>query len=87
MYNQIKSNIEKYTIEEASKAPDWDRLLVLHAWGGRKKEGLYSFCVHSMVYHLKRYMKQEICLIHISTYFQIFFLRRKMKYNLFLIWF
>ena len=43
MYNQIKSNIEKYTIEEASKAPDWDRLLVLHAWGGRKKEGLYSF--------------------------------------------
>lgn len=43
MYNQIRSNIEKYTIEEASKAPDWDRLLVLHAWGGRKKEGLYSF--------------------------------------------
>ena len=43
MYNQIKSNIEKYTIEEASKAPDWDKLMVLHAWGGRKKEGLYSF--------------------------------------------
>lgn len=43
MYNQIKSNIEKYTIEEASKAPDWDNLMVLHAWGGRKKEGLYSF--------------------------------------------
>lgn len=43
MYNQIKTNIEKYTIEEASKAPDWSRLMVLHAWGGRRKEGLYSF--------------------------------------------
>lgn len=43
MYNQITSNIEKYTIEEASKAPDWNKLMVLHAWGGRRKEGLYSF--------------------------------------------
>lgn len=43
MYNQITSNIEKYTIEEASKAPDWNQLKVLHAWGGRRREGLYSF--------------------------------------------
>lgn len=43
MYNQITSNIEKYTIEEASKAPDWNKLMVLHAWGGRRREGLYSF--------------------------------------------
>lgn len=44
MYNQIKSNIEKYTIEEASKAPDWDRLLVLHAWGGRKRRTIFFLC-------------------------------------------
>ncbi|MFT3738501.1 MAG: ATP-binding domain-containing protein [Breznakibacter sp.] len=43
MYNHIIENIEKYTIEESSSAPNWDKLNVLHAWGGNKKEGLYSF--------------------------------------------
>ena len=43
MYNQIRNNIEKYTIEEACKAPNWDKLMVFHAWGGRRKEGLYSY--------------------------------------------
>lgn len=43
MYNQIIDNIEKYTIEESSSTPNWDSLKVMHAWGGKKREGLYSY--------------------------------------------
>jgi hypothetical protein len=43
MYNQILSNIEKYTIEEARRIPDWNNLKIMHAWGGTRKEGLYSY--------------------------------------------
>lgn len=42
MYKQIIENIEKYTIEESSSSPNWDNLKVLHAWGGSRREGLYS---------------------------------------------
>lgn len=42
MYKQIIDNIEKYTIEESNSAPEWNNLKVLHAWGGSRREGLYS---------------------------------------------
>lgn len=42
MYNQIKERISSYYISEAKKEPKWENIHILHAWGGTKKDGLYS---------------------------------------------
>jgi len=42
MYNQIQKYISDYYVKETQENPNWNNLEVLHAWGGRGKEGLYS---------------------------------------------
>jgi len=43
LYLHVQTLISKYYTLEAKKAPDFDaKIHVLHAWGGRQKEGLYS---------------------------------------------
>ncbi len=42
MYREIRKKISDYYIPEAKQNPNWERLEVLHAWGGRNQPGLYS---------------------------------------------
>lgn len=42
MYKQIREKISTYYIREAQKEPNWNNVDVLHAWGGKEQEGLYS---------------------------------------------
>ena len=42
MYNQIRGLISNYYTYEQRKEPNWDKVKVLHAWGGKYKEGFYS---------------------------------------------
>lgn len=42
MYNQIIKYITDYYLNEAKTNPDWGKLDVFHAWGGKQKKGLYS---------------------------------------------
>lgn len=48
MYGQIRKRITDYFIQEASAEPDWDRIEILHAWGGREQAGLYSSLCDSL---------------------------------------
>ncbi|MDR0573782.1 MAG: ATP-binding domain-containing protein [Tannerella sp.] len=41
LYNQVQYLIAKFYHEQNNSSPDWDKLLVLHSWGGRSKEGVY----------------------------------------------
>jgi len=44
LYNFIHSLIERfYNYFSGGGKPDWEKLQVLHGWGGKEKEGLYSF--------------------------------------------
>ncbi|WP_156085516.1 DEAD/DEAH box helicase [Billgrantia saliphila] len=44
LYGQVTGLIKKYYAYEAKSYPDFeDKLKILHAWGGKGKEGLYSF--------------------------------------------
>ena len=43
LYEHITSLISRYYISEAKKPPDFERKMhILHAWGGKKRAGLYS---------------------------------------------
>lgn len=41
MYNQVEDLISKYYFNETGKMPDFNKLNILHAWGGSNKPGLY----------------------------------------------
>ncbi|ENJ7944615.1 DEAD/DEAH box helicase [Yersinia enterocolitica] len=41
LYNQIERLISEYYIPEAQAVPNFNKLEILHAWGGRGKAGLY----------------------------------------------
>lgn len=41
LYSQVRNLITKFYRENEDKDPDWDKLLVLHSWGGKAKEGVY----------------------------------------------
>ncbi|GAB0175342.1 MAG: DEAD/DEAH box helicase [Candidatus Altimarinota bacterium] len=41
MYGQIRDKITKYYLNEKKSIPDWNNVHILHAWGGRSREGLY----------------------------------------------
>lgn len=41
MYNQVKTAITEYYFNEAKTMPNWDKLNILHAWGGSNKAGVY----------------------------------------------
>lgn len=43
LYNQIKDYIERFTLHFANVKPNWDKLHVLHGWGSKNQEGLYSY--------------------------------------------
>lgn len=43
LYQHVQTLISRYYTLEAKKTPDFEaKIHVLHAWGGRQKEGLYS---------------------------------------------
>ncbi|HLO59213.1 MAG TPA: DEAD/DEAH box helicase family protein [Bacteroidales bacterium] len=42
LYNQIRDLITKFYRDTEEKDPDWNKLLILHSWGGKAKEGVYS---------------------------------------------
>ncbi len=42
LYQQFIDLIRRFTFEHAADEPNWQRLRVLHAWGGTGKPGLYS---------------------------------------------
>lgn len=42
LYNQIRDLITKFYRDTEEKDPDWNKLLILHSWGGKTKEGVYS---------------------------------------------
>ncbi|MFC0772568.1 DEAD/DEAH box helicase [Terrimonas alba] len=42
LYNQIRDLITKFYRDTEEKDPDWNNLLILHSWGGKAKEGVYS---------------------------------------------
>ena len=42
LYNQIRDLITKFYRETEEKDPNWNNLLIMHSWGGRAKEGVYS---------------------------------------------
>ena len=39
---QLRDLIRRFYFEQTSDEPDWNRLRVLHAWGGRNREGVYT---------------------------------------------
>lgn len=41
LYNQVKNLITKFYRDTQPKDPNWENLLILHAWGGATKEGVY----------------------------------------------
>ena len=41
LYNQVKKLITRFYRQSEERDPNWDNLMVLHAWGGARKEGVY----------------------------------------------
>ncbi|WP_259519468.1 DEAD/DEAH box helicase [Halanaeroarchaeum sp. HSR-CO] len=41
LYDNIRSTVERFTQHFTDQDPDWERLDVLHAWGGKSEHGLY----------------------------------------------
>ncbi|MFB1490810.1 MULTISPECIES: hypothetical protein [unclassified Thiocapsa] len=42
LYQQFEDLIRRFSFEHMNDEPNWDRVKILHAWGGRGREGLYS---------------------------------------------
>lgn len=41
LYKNIRSTVERFSQHFIDDEPDWERLDVLHAWGGKSEHGLY----------------------------------------------
>lgn len=41
LYDTIRSTVRRFTAHFSEDEPDWERLDVLHAWGGSSEHGLY----------------------------------------------
>lgn len=48
MYNQVRSAITEYYLNEAKTTPNWDKLHIYHAWGGSNKNGVYYNTANSV---------------------------------------
>lgn len=48
MYSQVESLITQYYFNETKNLPDWSKLIILHAWGGSSKPGLYYNTANSI---------------------------------------
>jgi superfamily I DNA and RNA helicase len=42
LYNQIRDLITKFYRDTEEKDPNWNNLLIMHSWGGKAKQGVYS---------------------------------------------
>lgn len=42
LYKQFRDLIRRFTYEHIGDEPNWDRIRVLHGWGGTRNPGLYS---------------------------------------------
>jgi len=42
LYQQFEDLIRRFTFEHLNDEPNWDNLRLLHAWGGRDREGIYT---------------------------------------------
>jgi len=42
LYQQFKDLIRRFSFEHSGDEPNWDRLHVLHSWGGRGRAGMYT---------------------------------------------
>ncbi|WP_186807072.1 DEAD/DEAH box helicase [Priestia megaterium] len=47
LYDQIKDYITRFTQHFARREPNWNKLKILHGWGGKNQEGLYSYACKS----------------------------------------
>lgn len=48
LYSSIKKHITKFFRQFADRDPNWDKIHILHAWGGRNIPGVYfNICVHN----------------------------------------
>ena len=42
LYQQFEDLVRRFSFEHMNDEPDWQQLRILHAWGGRGREGLYQ---------------------------------------------
>lgn len=42
LYQQFKGLIRRFYYDQATDEPDWDKLLIIHAWGSDSSPGFYS---------------------------------------------
>lgn len=42
LYQQFRELIRRFTYDQIEDDPDWDRLLIMHAWGSTRESGVYS---------------------------------------------
>lgn len=42
LYQQFEDLIRRFSFEHLNDEPNWDRLQILHSWGGQEREGVYS---------------------------------------------
>jgi len=60
LYEQIRRLIVIYCRELGDREPDWQKIKVMHSWGGAKKEGFYSnLAERSRVRPLRLFEVQE----------------------------
>lgn len=50
LYQQYKDLIRRFTYAQSKDEPNWNNLRVLHAWGSRHQEGLYSEIANRLDY-------------------------------------
>ena len=62
LYQQFKDLVRRFSYEHINDEPDWEHLRILHAWGGRTREGLYhqvsmhcGLTPHNFLYGQSRY--------------------------------
>jgi len=48
LYAQIKSHITRFYRWWTDADPDWNKLQILHAWGGKDLQGMYRLVAHKM---------------------------------------
>lgn len=66
LYQQFEELIRKFTFETTNDDPNWDNLRILHAWGGRDRDGVYTeiarhskFSPQDFLYASNRYGRDQ----------------------------
>jgi superfamily I DNA and RNA helicase len=42
LYQQFRSLVTRFSLEQLGDEPDWTKLLIIHSWGSTRQPGLYS---------------------------------------------